>query len=98
MKTCTKKPKSVVMNAVVRDIHGDTLTTPAMRAPIKPQQTRPTRSDIPSPMAALCPAHAKTDLFESTLIESALDLWARIQTPAMFVVWSIGCFLLGRLV
>ena len=95
MKTCTKKPKSAVTHAVVRDIHGDTLT-PAMRAPIKPQQTR---SDIPSPMAAICPAHAKTgtDLFETALIESAFDLWARIQTPVMFAVWSIGCFLLGRL-
>lgn len=30
--------------------------------------------------------------------DSAMELWSRIQTPVMFAVWSIGCFLLGRLV
>ncbi len=52
------------------------------------QQNR--RREIGAPMATM------VDPLDG-LGNSVLDLWARISTPLMFAVWSIGCFALGRL-
>ena len=52
------------------------------------QQNR--RREIGAPMATMI------DPLDG-LGDSLIDLWSRIATPLMFAVWSIGCFLLGRL-
>ena len=56
------------------------------------QQNR--RREIGAPMATL---NQIPDPLAGIGWEGALELWSRISTPVMFAVWSIGCFLLGRL-
>ena len=56
------------------------------------QQNR--RREIGAPMATLSQI---PDQLAGIGWEGALELWARISTPLMFAVWSIGCFALGRL-
>jgi len=56
------------------------------------QQNR--RREIGAPMATLSQIPAP---LAGIGWDGVLDLWARISTPLMFAVWSIGCFALGRL-
>ena len=60
----------------------------AMARQIEPPPPRPQ----PQPMATI-----DIDPLAGIGWDSAMELWSRIQTPVMFAVWSIGCFLLGRL-
>ena len=56
-----------------------------------PEPPQPHRD--PQPMATI-----DIDPLAGIGWDGAMELWNRIQTPVMFAVWSIGCFLLGRLV
>ena len=58
---------------------------------LREELTQQRRREIGAPMATMI------DPLDG-LGDSLIDLWSRIQTPVMFAVWSIGCFLLGRLV
>ena len=57
---------------------------------LREELTQQRRREIGAPMATMI------DPLDG-LGDSLIDLWNRIQTPVMFAVWSIGCFLLGRL-
>ena len=82
--------------AVAQQQRDDRIRTEAMRAPISPaptlrdELTQQRRREIGAPMATM------VDPLDG-LGNSLIDLWARISTPLMFAVWSIGCFALGRL-
>ena len=58
---------------------------------LRDELTQQRRREIGAPMATMA------DPLAGIGWDSALDLWARISTPLMFAVWSIGCFALGRL-
>jgi len=81
---------------VAQQQRDDRIRTEAMRAPIAPaptvrdELTQQRRREIGAPMATM------VDPLDG-LGNSLIDLWARISTPLMFAVWSIGCFALGRL-
>ena len=57
---------------------------------LREELTQQRRREIGAPMATMI------DPLDG-LGNSLIDLWARIATPVMFAVWSIGCFALGRL-
>ena len=57
---------------------------------LRDELTQQRRREIGAPMATM------VDPLDG-LGNSLIDLWARIETPLMFAVWSIGCFALGRL-
>ena len=57
---------------------------------LREELTQQRRREIGAPMATMI------DPLDG-LGDSLIDLWSRIATPLMFAVWSIGCFLLGRL-
>ena len=80
---------------VAQQQRDDRIRTEAMKimepAPtLREELTQQRRREIGAPMATMI------DPLDG-LGDSLIDLWARIATPVMFAVWSIGCFALGRL-
>lgn len=55
-----------------------------------PMATRP--GDLPDPFA-----QQVWDTISAALVAPARSLWAQVQTPLAFAVWSLACFWLGRL-
>jgi len=92
----TPSERARIRAATVAQQRDDRIRTEAMRAPIDPAPTlrdelaQQRRREIGAPMATM------VDPLDG-LCNSLIDLWARISTPLMFAVWSIGCFALGRL-
>ena len=81
--------------AVAQQQRDDRIRTEALKimepAPtLRDELTQQRRREIGAPMATM------VDPLDG-LGNSLIDLWARIATPLMFAVWSIGCFALGRL-
>ena len=53
----------------------------------------PALQGLPDPLA-----QSLWDAISLSLVAPALSLWQRVKLPAAFGLWSVSCFLLGRLV
>lgn len=82
------------MAALLKAAHAVIRTEPTLdKAVAKIRNVAPPINGLPDPFA-----QQVWESVSTALLEPALSIWQRVQTPVAFVVWSAACFSLGRLV